>query len=671
MLRPWLLVAVCTNRRPEQIEPCLERIGRQLRDQAEARGVVVSSGLDRGAHAAVAAVGAKHGLDAVWEPRPGLAVARNRALAEAPEDGVLALTDDDALPDFDWVARLLKHWRTAPLEVACIGGPILPRWMVRPPWMGPRLEIVFSLLDRGTGIHDLIPGREDAWGANASFRVAPLRAVGGFDTALGASTDAPLFADETEAQHRLAAAGHRGLYAGDVRVEHVIPAERVRLREIARRRFWAGVSMRLTRQWTYTGGAARLVAGSVEAGLAALRRRPPGVGAGLARAAAGAGVLSTPLVRRRLRREPGREARPRIAILHPFHLSEVRRGTDRVLAELTAGLVAEGHDVSLITTHDGRSSSRIEDGLEVIRNRRLPAPVVAARRHVLTHIPLSLASLCRGRFDLAHALHPSDAVAAAAWCRLTRRPAVFTLPAFPPVGAGPIRRAVLRRTFAALSAAAVPSRAMEAATAAAHPGTPVRLIAHGVDLERFRLEGPRAAVPTIFSAAAIEEPRNRVELVARGFAELRSSLPDARLVLADPYSRRELPAWTRAPSIEVRPIRGDAELGASYREAWVSILIAREEPFGLVLAESLACGTPIVGAAEGGIPDILDRDGIGVLVENPEPSAVAAALASALELSKAAGTAAACRDRAEELSAGRMVAAYEDLYAELLVDRCG
>jgi hypothetical protein len=44
----------------------------------------------------------------------------------------------------------------------------------------------------------------------------------------------------------------------------------------------------------------------------------------------------------------------------------------------------------------------------------------------LVHVPFTCASLVVGRFDIAHAYTPSDAVAALAWRRRSGRPVVFT-----------------------------------------------------------------------------------------------------------------------------------------------------------------------------------------------------------------------------------------------------
>jgi GT2 family glycosyltransferase len=280
----------------------LEQVGRQVRGTEGAAGLVVTSDAGERRHAELAELAAEHGLGVERVAEAGAAAARNRAVESVADDAVVAFIDDDAIPAPDWLARLAARWREASPDVACIGGAILPRWLEPPPrWMSPRLDVVFSLLNRGEGVKELVPGVEDAWSANASFRAGPLRQVGGFDPALGPRGDLPGFAEDTEVQVRLAAAGYRGLYAGDVRVEHLIGAERMRLREVFRRRFYAGASMRMTGQWSFPDGFARLLAGSGETAAAFVARRHRAPVAGIARTGAGAGVLAAPLVRRRNR----------------------------------------------------------------------------------------------------------------------------------------------------------------------------------------------------------------------------------------------------------------------------------------------------------------------------------------------------------------------------------
>ncbi|MGB3775038.1 MAG: glycosyltransferase, partial [Leeuwenhoekiella sp.] len=86
-----------------------------------------------------------------------------------------------------------------------------------------------------------------------------------------------------------------------------------------------------------------------------------------------------------------------------------------------------------------------------------------------------------------------------------------------------------------------------------------------------------------------------------------------------------------------------------------------EEPYGLAIAESLACGTPVVAYNKGAAPEILTPS-CGVLVEEHDIKALVAATTYAMGLSRKD-----CRERAEKFcSIEDMVSAYEQLYAELI-----
>ena len=103
-----------------------------------------------------------------------------------------------------------------------------------------------------------------------------------------------------------------------------------------------------------------------------------------------------------------------------------------------------------------------------------------------------------------------------------------------------------------------------------------------------------------------------------------------------------------------------------FREAWVSGLTSYNEAFGLVLVESLACGTPVFAAREGGVPEIVDRPEVGRLFEGDDEREVARVVLETLELAEDPGTAAACRARAEAFDTLSGATAYADLYRELI-----
>lgn len=85
-----------------------------------------------------------------------------------------------------------------------------------------------------------------------------------------------------------------------------------------------------------------------------------------------------------------------------------------------------------------------------------------------------------------------------------------------------------------------------------------------------------------------------------------------------------------------------------------------DEPYALVIAESMSCGTPVVAFRRGGMPELIGSTG-GVIVEPGDVVALAAAIPRAAQLSRA-GVAAHARTRC---SIASMVDQYEYLYDEL------
>jgi len=365
----------------------------------------------------------------------------------------------------------------------------------------------------------------------------------------------------------------------------------------------------------------------------------------------------------------------RIALLLPCFWPEVRRGGERIVHELGTGLARAGWEPRLITSHPGRGSLSREDGLEIVRVRRPLAARVARRGYEdhLTHVPLAAAALARGDEALAHAFHPGDGVAAAWWGARRRRPVVFTYLGIPYRSFLVARRLRLEATHrAARGADAVTALSRTAADAFWHTlGIRARVIYPGVDVARFCPGPGRAERPTIFCAAPPDAPMKRVDLLVAAVARLRRRRRDIRLVLLRPAEPALAASLAREPWIELRdPVQAPEALAPAYREAWVTALPSRGDSFGLVLAESLACGTPVVGSRLGAIPEVVDRPEIGRLFDDGAAADLDRALEEGLELSEAPATPAACRARGEEFSVARNVAQHEALYTELL-DRRG
>lgn len=122
----------------------------------------------------------------------------------------------------------------------------------------------------------------------------------------------------------------------------------------------------------------------------------------------------------------------------------------------------------------------------------------------------------------------------------------------------------------------------------------------------------------------------------------------------------------------VRPLLGpdvehvghltQAELVTLVGEADVALVTPLwDEPYGLVVAEALACGTPVAAYARGGVPEVLTRRS-GRLATAGDTSALAAAVIDAATLRRSDARAHAVA----HCSVDRMVDGYEALYAGLL-----
>ncbi len=86
-----------------------------------------------------------------------------------------------------------------------------------------------------------------------------------------------------------------------------------------------------------------------------------------------------------------------------------------------------------------------------------------------------------------------------------------------------------------------------------------------------------------------------------------------------------------------------------------------EEPYGLVAAEAMACGTPVAALDRGAMREVVVEGG-GVLADPRDPAALAAAMLAAARLDRDRVR----RTAVERCSLERMVDAYELVYEQAL-----
>jgi phosphatidylinositol alpha-mannosyltransferase len=144
----------------------------------------------------------------------------------------------------------------------------------------------------------------------------------------------------------------------------------------------------------------------------------------------------------------------------------------------------------------------------------------------------------------------------------------------------------------------------------------------------------------------IDDGRKGVAVLLDAFALLLESQPDARLWLSGPGDANGLlgaaPPAARERT-EVLPLgepRGQAD---RYGRAWVTVLPSIGDSFGLVLLESLACGSPIVTTNHSAPPELVTPQ-TGAVCEPNDPQSLSAAIRTALDLARRPETPTACRD---------------------------
>jgi glycosyltransferase involved in cell wall biosynthesis len=187
----------------------------------------------------------------------------------------------------------------------------------------------------------------------------------------------------------------------------------------------------------------------------------------------------------------------------------------------------------------------------------------------------------------------------------------------------------------------VVSRAQGAAFAdAGVPGERLILVPCGLDAAVFHPDASTPRVPgrVVFSGALV--PDKGADLLLRAMPAVRRLVPEAELVLCGSAA-----LWGRAPYIDADTVAREhpyvhfqgalapAALAAELRAAVLAVVPTPPErwveSFGMASTEAQACGTPVVVARNGGLPETV-RDGETGWVVDASPEALAAAVVRAL-----------------------------------------
>jgi glycosyltransferase involved in cell wall biosynthesis len=338
----------------------------------------------------------------------------------------------------------------------------------------------------------------------------------------------------------------------------------------------------------------------------------------------------------------------RIAQVAPLYESvppKTYGGTERIVSYLTEELVAQGHEVTLFATGDSQTRAR------------LVAPCAEALRSVgcvdaLPHHFAMLEEVYRraAEFDIVH-FHTDYLHFATT--RRVRLPNVTTLHGrldMPELGP-------LYDEFAELPLVSISKSQRQPLPDANWAAT----IHHGLPTNLHH-RGPGGDYLAFVGRISPEKRVDRaIEIAER--AGLRIKIA-AKIDRADrAYHKMMIEHLFDKPHVEFLGELDEVSKGELLRNARALVFpIDWPEPFGLVMIEAMACGTPVIAFRAGSTPEVVD-DGVTGFVVESIPEAVRA-VARLDQLSRSAVR----RTFEQRFSAARMAGDYVDIYEQLASD---
>jgi glycosyltransferase involved in cell wall biosynthesis len=338
----------------------------------------------------------------------------------------------------------------------------------------------------------------------------------------------------------------------------------------------------------------------------------------------------------------------RIAQVAPLYEScppQLYGGTERVVSYLTEELVRQGHEVTLFASGDSRTKATLRASCE--RALRLDSE----SKDPLPYHFISLHRVARmmAAFDIIH-FHTDYLhfpLFAQHWGKtVTTLHGRLDLPHLPP----------LFHEFAMMPLVSI-SNAQRAPMPWANWHA---TIYHGVPTNLYTLGRGDGSYLAFLGRICPEKRPDWVIEIAR-----RVGLPLTIAAKVDKsdrtYYKTRIKPLLRDPLIEFIGEISDDEKGAFLGDALALLFpIDWPEPFGLVLIEAMACGTPIIAFGRGSVPEIVDQGVTGFIVNNVDEAAAAIPLAKQLDRN-------AIRRRFEErFSVERMARDYLARYGDVL-----
>lgn len=323
-------------------------------------------------------------------------------------------------------------------------------------------------------------------------------------------------------------------------------------------------------------------------------------------------------------------------------------GTERVISTLCDGLTRRGHDVTLFASESSSTEARLEARGGPLRTRMSRRELV----EIAPHLHLRLLDEVYSRADEFDVIHSHVDVWTLPFTRRTDTPSVLTmhgrldldlmrdvLPLYPEVPLVSIsdsqRRPLGRRNLR-------------------WAGT----IYNGLDLAGYdAVDQPRSDHLAFLGRISPEKgPQLAIEVARRSGRSLQLA---AKVDPVDIEYHQQViepllgPDATFIGEIDERakPAFLAGAAGTLFPSDW-------PEPFGLVMIESLAAGTPVIALRRGSVPEIIEHEVSGFICDDVGEMVDAVARLDQIDPDS-------CRKRAARFSPESMCAGYESVYADL------
>ncbi len=344
----------------------------------------------------------------------------------------------------------------------------------------------------------------------------------------------------------------------------------------------------------------------------------------------------------------------RIAILAPPYLPvppPLYGGTEKIVSLLTEGLVARGHDVTLFASGDSTTTAKLASIYPTALGN-------SGLTKGNTDKPLAHYHECyarAGEFDLIHSHGQYLSLPEAAGLKT---PVVFTWHgSFYPGETTEEKRAILRK-YKHLNYISISDNQRGGLPELNYVATAY----NALDIEEYPFSERRVLTRDYLLWVGRMSPKKGALDAIQAAKKLGVRLEMAAAI--DPIDHAYFEGMIK-PHIDGKNVIYHGEIGHDalvelYGGALATLYpISWHEPFGLVMAESMACGTPVVAYNIGSVPEIVQNEKTGFIVD--DINGMVSAIKRIGEIDRLA-----CRKHVEvHFYKDRMVLDYELVYEKL------